>query len=88
MVLIGALLYPVYDYLSLASFLDAAPSLETFNLHVSCCSYCYDFIIVVVGHDLNLSFLIVVMAAMCGECFSFCRSCRSEADARTEAPQP
>jgi len=32
MVLTGALLYPIYDYLSLASFLDAAPSLETFDL--------------------------------------------------------
>lgn len=56
MVLTGALLYPIYDYLSLASFLDAAPSLETFDLGVSCRSYCYDIIIVVVEHDLKLSF--------------------------------
>jgi hypothetical protein len=56
MVLTGALLYPIYDYLSLASFLDAAPSLETFDLDVSCHSYCYDIIIVVVEPDLNLPF--------------------------------
>jgi hypothetical protein len=56
MVLPGALLHPIYDFLSLASFLDAAPSLETFNLDVSFRSYCYDIIIVVVEHDLNLSF--------------------------------
>ncbi|RLM98523.1 hypothetical protein C2845_PM06G15950 [Panicum miliaceum] len=37
--LIGAPVYPTYDYLSLASFFYAAPSLETFNLNVSCHSY-------------------------------------------------
>ncbi|RLM57887.1 hypothetical protein C2845_PM18G13620 [Panicum miliaceum] len=31
--LIGAPVYPTYDYLSLASFFYAAPSLETFNLN-------------------------------------------------------
>ena len=56
MVLTGALLYPMYDYLSLASFLDAAPSLETFDLNVSCHSYYCDISIVVVEHDLNLPF--------------------------------
>ncbi|OEL15568.1 hypothetical protein BAE44_0023413 [Dichanthelium oligosanthes] len=32
--LTGALIFPAYDYLSLVSFFDAAPSLETFNLNV------------------------------------------------------
>ena len=31
---------PDYDYLSLVSFLDASPSLETFILSVSCFSSC------------------------------------------------
>ncbi|KAF8648798.1 hypothetical protein HU200_064497 [Digitaria exilis] len=31
--LTGASFYPTYDYLSLASYFDAAPSLETFNLN-------------------------------------------------------
>ena len=31
---------PAYDYLSLVSFLDASPSLETFILSVSCFSSC------------------------------------------------
>jgi hypothetical protein len=29
-----------YDFLSLVSFLDASPSLETFGLTVSRCSFC------------------------------------------------
>jgi hypothetical protein len=31
---------PAYDYLSLVSFLDASPALETFILSVSCFSSC------------------------------------------------
>lgn len=33
---------PAYDYLSLVSFLDVSPVLETFILSVSYCSYCID----------------------------------------------
>ena len=41
--LIGAPFYPTYNYLSLSSFFFYdAPSLETFNLNVSCHSYYYD----------------------------------------------
>lgn len=36
-----------YDYLSLVSFFDAAPSLETFDLNVSRHSYCYDLVAMV-----------------------------------------
>lgn len=38
----GAPFSPAYDYLSLASFLDAAPILESFHLDVSRCLYCCD----------------------------------------------
>jgi hypothetical protein len=38
----GGILYPAYDFLCLASFLEASPSLETFilNILVSSISYC------------------------------------------------
>jgi hypothetical protein len=37
-----------YDFLSLVSFLDASPSLETFSLSVSHCSSCNDYLVSVV----------------------------------------
>ncbi len=85
--------FPAYDYLSLASYIYAAPSLETFDLNVSSCSYIItamnEISSCVVEMSLKISpFHILGNAAERAECFNFCTSCRSEINTRREASQP
>ena len=86
----GINIFPSYDYFSLVSFLDAAPSLETFILDVRATSHptneSSDF-----GESINSSILDFSFSGDVeahGEWLNFCRILTSKADARTPSWQP
>ena len=74
-----------YDFLSLVSFLDASPSLETFSLSVSHCSSCHDLLFSKRGGIINSSSSAIYLSGISAikVWLDFWRPINSEATAGT-----